>query len=345
MSQGGNTLEPIELDRAKYATLTGSALIDEIAADLKALRDKRFDYYNELRASSSANQMRSWMSKVAAAAVLLTVVATIMRITDVAKFTIGQFSIDKADVWVFVVALVLYGILGAVSLYEKTSDVSSSYFRHVAILHGIRDLWTKLEFSLLQETVKANDLDPTDTAGAAAVRDRVIALAQAFCNDLAKLVSDEQKEWRTEFMASISELETVAKEGMAKAQADLEKSAKAHKEATEKAEKEAKEAQAAAKAAEEAAKAAAEAAAEAAKSASKPTLLNVTVSGTDYDKITITIDDVERITTDKKVFAIDQLTPGPAKVEAEAVKDTKKVSKSQWIDLKPGIQALALAFG
>lgn len=82
-----------------------------------------------------------------------------------------------------------------------------AYFRHLPIILAIRDLWTKLQFEVLKE------LTAVRGAAEAAVRERIRNLANAFWTDLNKASTRELCEWRTEFLASLSELEAAAKKG------------------------------------------------------------------------------------------------------------------------------------
>jgi hypothetical protein len=72
-------------------------------------------------------------------------------------------------------------------------------------------MWTKLssQFCGSSTAVKGT----TDAAAELAARERIRALAEAFCNDLDKAASGELIQWRTEFLASLSELEAAAKKG------------------------------------------------------------------------------------------------------------------------------------
>lgn len=306
------TLQAIDLDIRKYRDLDLLKFSDQIFADLEALKDQRFNFYNGLRAASRANELRSFLAWLAAIAALLTAIATVIRIVYA-----GDASPIKLDIYFFSAALLAYGVMGAFSLFEKAQDTSSAYFRYLGITLAIRDLWTKLEFAFLKENLH---FILGDAASESAARDRIVALAEAFCADLGKIVSDELGEWRTEFVASISELDTIAKEGGESAKNQLELAVKEYRAATTKAD-------AAAKAAEE---------------ASQPALLNVTISGEFDGLVTVSVNNIKMMETTKKSFAIEQLVPGSAKIEAVATKNGKTVAFGKWVVLKSGVQELPL---
>ena len=166
-------------------------------------------------------------------------------------------------------ALVIYALMSAVALYEKGTDKTTAYFRHLTICLGIRDLWNKFQLAVLKEypELKAS----TDQN---ASRKRVLELAEAFCNDLDKLSTGELADWRTEFLTSLSELEETANAELADVEARLTKLAEV---------------------ASQAAKDAADAAARA-EAASKPGHLNVSISGQFDGEVSVLVDGInERV--------------------------------------------------
>jgi hypothetical protein len=54
--------------------------------------------------------------------------------------------VPDLDLYMLLAAILCYGIMSGITLYEKFTDASSAYFRHLGILLGIRSLWTKLQF-------------------------------------------------------------------------------------------------------------------------------------------------------------------------------------------------------
>jgi AcrR family transcriptional regulator len=223
--------------------------------------------------------------------------------------------------------------MGAISFYEKGTDKTTAYFRHLGIILAIRDLWTKVQFEFLKElTVLKNATDPK--AGEAVARERIRALAEAFCNDLDKVATGELTDWRTEFLASLSELEAAAKKGTQDVTTQIQEVLKA-------AEKAATDARVAA----EKAAADARAAAKTADEAGRPGALNVALSGDFDDQVLISVDGVEVVRSSGKTIAIDRVAPGLRKISVHAKKGQKDLETARMIDVKPGLQELELALG
>ena len=161
--------------------------------------------------------------------------------------------------------------MGAVSFYEKSTDRTSSYFRHLAAIFGIRDLWTKLQFEFLKElTALKTAADPA--AAEAASREHLRALAEGFCSDLNKLSIGELAEWKTEFLTSLSDLAEASKKGSEDVTKQVQDSIKAANDA---------------KAAAENAAAQAKAAATALENAAKPAFITVKLTGDFEDEVVI----------------------------------------------------------
>ena len=153
------------------------------------------------------------------------------------------------------------------------------------------------------------------------VRAKIIALAEAFCNDLNKVSTSELADWRTAFMASATELSEAAKKGGDDVTKQLQDVARAaEKAATD-------------------AKAAAEAAAEAA----KPGSVNLTISGDFDSEVVVSVDGIERVRSSGKSLAIESVPPGVRKVSAQAQKGARKPEASQMVEIKPGLQNVTLA--
>lgn len=115
--------------------------------------------------------------------------------------------------------------MGAIALYEKGTDKTTAYFRQVATILAIRDLWTKAQFEFLRELMALkNSPDPSAEPNA---RERLRALAEAFCTDLDKAATGELTEFRTEFLVSLSELDAASKKGAEDVTKQLGEAAKA----------------------------------------------------------------------------------------------------------------------
>ena len=236
-------------------------------------------------------------------------------------FKIWGISGDKVAL---LAVLAIYAVMGAISFYEKGTDKTTAYFHHVGIILAIRDLWTKVQFEFLKElTALKAAADPT--AGEPAARERIRALAEGFCNDLNKAATGELTEWRTEFLTSLSELETAAKKGSEDVTKQIQEVAKA-------AEKSAADAKTAA----EKAAIAAQTAAKAAEDAAKPGGVNLTVTGDFDDEVVISVDGAEAARSRGKTIALERVSPGQRKISARAKKGTKELEAAYMVDVKPG---------
>jgi hypothetical protein len=224
--------------------------------------------------------------------------------------------INHADMACLAVALVLYVVMGAIAFYEKATDNTSAYFRHLGVTLAIRDLWTKLQFEFLKTLLP---LKPGDVAAENAAREQLLSLAEGFCSDLDKLASAELTEWRTEFMASLSDLEEAAKKGATDLRPQFTAALQAYQKATA-------DAKAALKAAE------------------KPAYVELKISGDTGDsEIIIRVDDVEVARTRLKSYVIDRLMPGFRKFQALAKNaQGKDIEAIKLEELKPGRQPVEL---
>ena len=208
--------------------------------------------------------------------------------------------------------------MGAIALFERGTDLSSSYFRHLTITIAIRNLWNEFQLSILKEypaLLKTSATDPI------AARDRAIELARALCKDIDTLVSTEQTEWRTEFIELLKELDTAAKEGLGKVRSDLEA---AMDKVT--------------KAAEEARKAA-----EQAKAAPVSGDLNVTVQGDFDDNLVVLVDQMKR--HDKPVmkkFTLRGIAPGTREIEVKGKRGNQSINLSEVVEVLPGVKSYTI---
>jgi hypothetical protein len=316
------TFEPIDLDPIAAAELPLDAFVKALLAKLEEQKDKRVGFYEALRRSNArwANGARWVLALLGSIAFLLTGAAAVLR------FGWPEWGTDKG---VLVVALAIYAVMGAISFYEKGTDKTSSYFRQVDTILAIRDLWTRLQFETLKDLMAFKVIATADRASAEpAARERMRRLAEAFCNDLDKASSGEMTNWRTEFLASLSELEAAAKKGSDDVTGAIQASLKAASEAKEKAETAAAEAKAAAKQAED---------------AHKPGNVNLTVTGDFEDSVVILIDDREAARSTGRSIGLQGIVPGSHKIAARAKKGTKDLEASIVVEIKPGIHDVTIA--
>ena len=326
----GNTFRAIELEPQATAELEFSKFVEALLQKLGLLKEERFLYYENLRKKNTkwANGSRWGLALLGSIAFLLTGLAAALRFAPEAF--LQKWDLDGFDKGVLLIVLAIYAVMGAISFYEKGTDKTTAYFRELGIILAIRDLWTKVQFEFLKELmVLKSAADPK--AGEAVARERIRALAQAFCNDLDKVATGELADWRTEFLASLSELEAAAKKGSedvtTQIQEVLKTAEKAATDAKVSAEKAAADARAAAKTAEE---------------AGKPGALNLALSGDFDDQVLISVDGVEVARSSGKTIAVDRVVPGLRKISAHAKKGGKDLEIARMVDVKPGLQDLEL---
>jgi hypothetical protein len=326
----GNTFRAIELEPQGTAELEFSKFVEALLEKLRRLKDERFIYYEALRRQNTkwANGSRWVLALLGSIAFLLTGLAAALRFAPEAF--LQKWGLDGFDKGVLLAVLAIYAVMGAISFYEKGTDKTTTYFRHLGIILAIRDLWTKVQFEFLKELIVLKDAGDRKAAEAVA-RERIRALAEAFCNDANKITTGELTEWRTEFLASLSELEAAAKKGTDDVTKQVQETVRAAENAATDA-----------KAAAEKAAADARAAAKTAEEANKPGALNLTLSGDFDDEVLVSVDDIEVARSRGKTIALERVVPGLRKVSAHAKKGAKDVETALMVDIKPGLQRLEL---
>jgi hypothetical protein len=325
----GNTFHPIELEPEISAEQDFAHFVETLLNKLRRLKEERFLYYEDLRKANTkwANGGRRLLALLGSIAFLLTGLAAVLRF--IPPEILGQWT--GSDKVALIVVLAIYAAMGAISFYERGTDRTTAYLRHVGIILAIRDLWTKVQFEFLKElTALKSATDPR--VAEAATRERIRGLAEAFCADLNKVTIGEVTEWKTEFLASLSELNEAAKKGSE----DVTKQAQENAKSAEKAAAEAK-------VAAEKATAEAKTATKAAEDAARPGAINVTLSG-DYDEeVVISIDGAEVARTHGKTVGVDRIATGSRKISARSKKGSKGVETSRMVEIRPGIQDVPLA--
>ena len=326
----GNTFRAIELEPQGTAELEFPKFVEALLEKLRRLKDERFIYYEVLRRQNTkwANGSRWVLALLGSIAFLLTGLAAALRFAP--ETFLQKWGLDGFDKGVLLAVLAIYAVMGAISFYEKGTDKTTTYFRHLGIILAIRDLWTKVQFEFLKELIVLKDAADRKTAEVVA-RERIRVLAEAFCNDVNKITTGELTEWRTEFLASLSELEAAAKKGTDDVTKQIQETVRAAETAATDA-----------KAAAEKAAADARAAAKTAEEASKPGALNLTLSGNFDDEVLISVDDIEVARSRGKTIALERVVPGLRKVSAHAKKGAKDVETAIMVDIKPGLQRLEL---
>jgi hypothetical protein len=315
-----STFTAPNLEPEAFAKLSLSEFVNRVLTELKKLKDEREAFYEVRRRENSywANHSRRWLAVIGAAALLLTGLAAGLR------FAPDGWNVAGYDRAALLAVLAMYALMGAMSFYDNGTDRTSAYFRHLLIILALRDLWTKLQFEVLKElTALQAAADPKPEA---ATRERIHALAQAFCNDLNKATTSELAEWRTEFIASLSELEQTARKG-------TEEVTKQIQEVVKTADKAAAEAKAAAERAEAAAKTAEE--------AGKPGYLNVTLAWEFDGEAVLLVDGVEAARSTGKFLTVGPIALGFKKLVARAEKGGKKLEASKTVKIETGLRDLS----
>ncbi len=179
------------------AALGATTFFDWLYGSVENLIKDRENFYRSLRNRNSwwINTSRWTLGILGAAALLLTALAGIAAIADTQQAWLKPWQ-SRGLFWAFVI----YAVMGAIALFERGTDLSGSYFRHLTITIAIRNLWNEFQLTMLKEypaLIKTAGTDET------AARSRAIELARALCKDIDTLVATEQTEWRTEFIESL----------------------------------------------------------------------------------------------------------------------------------------------
>ena len=120
-----NTFRSIRLDPQKFSGLPFAEFVRGLLAELEALKRERSAFYEELRRSNSrwANGARRLLAILAAVALFLTALVAVVRF---APGTLPVLQGDDADKGLLVWVLVIYAVMGAISVYEKGSDKTTA---------------------------------------------------------------------------------------------------------------------------------------------------------------------------------------------------------------------------
>lgn len=321
-SIGSDTFRPLKLVPSQYKDLDFPSFVDFVEYTLWRHKESRFNYYNNLREGHSRWVFRSkrFLAAAGALGLLLTAMAAGARLAP-PDWTAGS-ALENSDRWLLLLVVAIYALMGAVSFYERATDKASAYFRSVTIILNIRDKWTKFQFELLKELLTLSKAADQAVAQPAA-RERIVALAEAFCNDLNASTSGELSDWRAEFIASVSELEEVSKKGSTDTLKRMEDLAKQAATSVD-------QAVSAAKAAEDAA---------------RPGNLNLTISGEFEGEAIIFVDGVEARRATAKAVAVGPVKSGVRTLSARYSRGGKSIEASQNVEVRAGVQEVTLKLG
>ncbi|WP_242122130.1 hypothetical protein [Sphingomonas lacusdianchii] len=303
----GNTFDPIELDAAALAAEPDfDVFVQKLTTKIEELTDQRAGYYNGRRAAGNwVNDSRRWLIWLGALALLLTAVATVIRIAP--PIWEQDPPIRNFDAFLLIVVLVIYAIMAAISFIERSSGSASGYFRHIGVIISIRNLWTQFQFEQLR---LLQAVDPQDASAPARTRAALIDLAQEYCSKLDALAAGEAETWRDEFKASLTELGNLSQTRLTSVEKQL-KDQRAEMQQLTQRQREARDAE-------------------------KPVHVNLTIVGAFDGEATIYVDGSERTKTKLKSLALGQITPGQRvfRVVAQSGGAPREAEKA--IHVKPG---------
>src|SRR5687768_14416156 len=142
-----NTFRAIDLDPRTTADLPFPEYVEALHDKALAIKIERSGFSEGLRQQHArwANGARALLAVLGSAAFLLTAVAAGMRFFENTTLVPG------GDKTVLLIVLGIYAVMGTISFYEKATDRTTTYFRHVAAILAIRDLWTKFQFEFMKE--------------------------------------------------------------------------------------------------------------------------------------------------------------------------------------------------
>lgn len=300
----GNTFEPIDLDALDLSSeMPVRDYAKKLYAELKRIRKLRVDFYEEVRTEHKAVLA---VRKWLIALGIIALLAT--AFTAAARFSqIGkELSPEPADVGL-AIALIAYALMTALSFWQTATANASAYFRSTDIILALRDLWSQYEFDQQAIFAKLPSSDET------AIRAELLATARALAAAMDTLARTELGEWRGEVQTSLTQLAAVGKEGLTAMQAQLKadydvRLAKLEEDAKAKA------------------------------------YLTLQVNGAAVGEVDVTIDDGRPIRTPDRSIALPELKAGPHQIRVSGKdKDGTALTKAQWIDVKAGINAIAVA--
>src|SRR5690242_20718876 len=119
------------MDVPEAASLPFDAFVTTLLKNLERLKGERHAFYENLRRSNTkwANGGRGLLALLGALAFLLTAIAAALRFApDDAFFKPGP----DTDKYVMIGVLLVYAVMGTMTFFEKATDKSTAYFRHVA---------------------------------------------------------------------------------------------------------------------------------------------------------------------------------------------------------------------
>jgi hypothetical protein len=305
-SNTGNTFKPLTLnDTELSAAKTISAFLVELTTEVNGFRIDNVKYYENIRGRQTTwtQFSRRSLAWLAVLAFVFTAVATLGQ-----SKLLDMSTNMTADL--LVASFVAYLSMGGITLYEKIAGGTDSYFRAVASIVSIRDLWTALQFEWTKTVLSSDD---NDAASAKKARMDMINSAQTFATEVEKITKAEIDQWQTGFVAAMTAASGLATKGLDDLKTSIDALAKKQEEA-----------------------------AQAAAADAKTAILNVKIEG-DFDgDARILVDNVERAQTHLKSYPIDSVRLGVRKIEVFAKHGDKNVAAATAVECKAGVQDITL---
>lgn len=297
-----NTLEAIALGLEKDADLDFDKLSNKLRTVIDGQQSRYFNWYEKHRKTNArwANSVPRWLTVLTALAFVMTALAAVIRFNPDGLLS----SWDGSDKVLLALVLIINAVIGGLSYIERGTDRIAAYFRHLGVIHAIRDLWTKFQFDLLKETVAFQIAG--DEKAKAEARGRLCEMAQACSAELNKLTSAEFGEWKTDVIASLKEMEEAAIKGR-------EEVSKHFEEAMEAALKQAERG-----------------------------YVNVTLQGAFDGEAVARVAGVEKARTRRPNLVLERLVPGPNTIAVDAKRGDTELRAIRSVDVKPGVQDITL---
>jgi hypothetical protein len=228
----GNTFSELKLDPPLDPANPGKS-VETLRAAVQKYKESRFDWYQgQMRSRSDVvNSFPKYAAWLGGGGVVLTSTAAVFRILGEVGSGIGD---GYWDLRLMAVAVLAYTLMSAALLYERLIEGSGGYFRAMAAVIAIRDLWTAYQFADIGRSLAPPDSDAVKEI------ERWRAPAETFCKELDLIVANELTSWKTAYQNVANFRYETAQNGMANVLKEIKASAEAAADAATKAEDTAK---------------------------------------------------------------------------------------------------------
>lgn len=197
----GSTFRSIDLRFEAWPQDDYRKFVAALRADVTRVKEERRRWYADLqRRYQWITRVRHWMVLCTIMAASATTCSTIARLFE-KKLPVWWE--QPVDVWLLILALLLFAAVAALGLYERYEEGSGHYFRSVMNILQIRDAWTDYQF---KDAVLSLEPDPAGAAALMAMKSRWLTLAQTFVVALDKQATTELNEWHTAFSTALKDM-------------------------------------------------------------------------------------------------------------------------------------------